>query len=533
MNRPPQTLFEPGQRDSDWYLDSLLEYVHQTRLWVRAQPRTPARNAIESLLHSFMELAVAYYTAVATAATREQAATIDQKYAIQQAIDKLSEEWMRLAPTVQVAAFDEQSPFRLLSYMVAGAYRSLMLEQKCQITVIPHFGRHFNLVKFRYAPDVSLMSMPVFALQTPWEWSVIWHELAGLVIVQSDVAAWIDAFVAAEKGRWSIWTAWTKLDQAPPQVAVAAAVPVAAIVAEPLAVIDRRGWIEELVEDACSILTLGPVAYVVIHDVLAQRALNMDARKDGRHPPPNLRLEVAWQLLTLMAAAQGGALSADIKREHGRYENDAGAHKVAKWIWGGRTKIVRMVYDDWGNEDPDKNELLKVSTAVLRRSIQEKTPLSRAAQYLEGKQAEEVDTAWLTVANFAREIILGSRAILQQPDLGRDVLAQTRRSLQTLVDPVVDLLMPDVAQPSQAAKFIEEVIVGKSLNELITITFSSFDFGDALPLTEHNHGSGQSIVNIAVTIPDIHGQKHAFTVKYNHKHSGAVSIPAVLPEPCP
>ncbi|MEZ4866973.1 MAG: hypothetical protein R3C14_36965 [Caldilineaceae bacterium] len=519
MDRNPQSLFEPGQRDSDWYLDSLLEYVHQTRAWVATQPRTPARLAIDSLLHSFMDLAVAYYKAVVAAAEQELAEETEQKYAIQQAIDRLSEEWMRLAPTVQVAAFDEQSPFRLLSYMVAGAYRSLNLQEQCQVTVIPHFGRHFNLVKFHYAPDVSLMGMPVFALQTPWEWSVIWHELAGLVVVKPEVVTWIDEFVQQEKGRWSIWTGWTKLDEVQPVMVAPLAHPVAAVIDDSIDTIDRRGWIEEMVEDACSILALGPVAYAVLHDVLAQRYRNMDARKDGRHPPPNLRLEVGWQLLNLMATAKSTTVPAILRREHGRFGDDAGAAKVAQWIWTGRARLVRILYNDWNNEGDETNQLLSATKEVVSRSVQEKSPLSRATQYFDKNQAEEADVAWSAIANLVRNIILDSRTALHNPHLGRPVLDEARSLLAHLLTSDTNLLTPVNDTSTQAVDFIDGHVQGRQLIELLELSFSDTDLLTVMPEPNHIHDpvTGEGTLKIKVSGFLGHAD-HSFTISRVHVH---------------
>jgi hypothetical protein len=45
--------------------------------------------------------------------------------------------------------------------------------------VIPQFGTAYSLGFFNYTDDFMALNLPITALQSPWEWTIFWHEIAG------------------------------------------------------------------------------------------------------------------------------------------------------------------------------------------------------------------------------------------------------------------------------------------------------------------------------------------------------------------
>ncbi|MEZ4736801.1 MAG: hypothetical protein R3E79_57705 [Caldilineaceae bacterium] len=435
-----------------------------------------------------------------------------QNRRIHQAIEKLTDEWMQITPVIQIAAFDTNASFYLVGFLVESVYQSLQLDAK-EITVVPSFGRQFHLVKFRYAPNVALVSMPVFALQTPWEWSVLWHELATLVIANQEVSEWITTFATAAR-QTALWQRWLLIDAEQPAPAADPFphAPVDAVVVDPIGDIDQIGWMEELVEDACSILVLGPVAYRVLHSVLAQRNEQMDIRSDTRHPPPNLRLEVAYQLLWQMAQGEAASSLTAERLNHGRYVDDSGAALVAQWIWHNKDRLVKMTFDDWDEAANDQENIVQKATrSVIQQQMEKDTPLSRAAQYVDTHHSANAADDATGIIGLLRRIISDGRQVLGEPDLGKVIYNQATDLLAQWLQSVYAIAGHEAYSPSQAQPFIAANIQAQPWVELEKLTFSSVDHMSAT-LVSGGHAAGTTPPILGVTVSGYtHNQYHERT----------------------
>jgi hypothetical protein len=436
-------MFQPGRYQSDWHLISILELARTTQKWIEQQESTPWAVSMGTLVKSYEEMAVAYYAA----AVRQLPGSGAKTFHLHNVIEKLAEEWMLLVPIIQVAAVRPDTPLALLARVVEGASEALNLDLDSQIAVVPHVGRHFELVRFHYAPYVALIGVPFFDLQTPWEWSVIWHELAGILVAQQSVQEMITKFL--EQLPDSTWEEWEK--RYVPETSEGEAVDVPAVSHRDSATdaggesiespINRRGWLEEWVEDACSILALGPAAYQILVTVFQQRHSNLVELKDERHPPPGLRLEVAYRLLTKMAKNDPQARKAlkSVKTNHSKAEGDSGAAEIAEWIWANAETLVKSVFD-WRTGESDE--------------------LSDLGQLV-------------------RRIVIESRQRILQPDQGKVIWNEAQSLLNDwlLENQVVSLRVVDSEFPklkSQAKGFIEK-IEGKSWEELQELALSETD----------------------------------------------------------
>ena len=97
---------------------------------------------------------------------------------MQNAIDKLRNEWQRINTIVSTGQVLEQDEklIRSLKSVVAVAAHSVGIEAE-RIVIVP--GNTFALSFFIYLENFAVLTIPIYSMQAFWEWSIIWHELAG------------------------------------------------------------------------------------------------------------------------------------------------------------------------------------------------------------------------------------------------------------------------------------------------------------------------------------------------------------------
>lgn len=193
------------------------------------------------------------------------------------------------------------------------------------LVTLPYYGRHFELLRFDFAPFVSVMGVPLTDLDTPWGWQVIWHEMAGHIVhklqeeaMLAAIVTRIDAVLATiDPLPENTWQEWIKARHLPPEPTA----PDRQINCEELfedeasrdlcreffetlgeegMAVDREGWVAELLEDAYSTLSLGPEMLNTLKYVLRQHYQTDDQLNDDRHPTVRLRLLMTAALLREM-----------------------------------------------------------------------------------------------------------------------------------------------------------------------------------------------------------------------------------------
>lgn len=96
---------------------------------------------------------------------------------LQNALDKLRQEWQRLN-TVAVASktlAKDEKLIEALKFVVEAAKISVGIADR--IAIVP--GDAFALQFYAYLKNFSILTVPIYSVQAPWEWSIFWHELAG------------------------------------------------------------------------------------------------------------------------------------------------------------------------------------------------------------------------------------------------------------------------------------------------------------------------------------------------------------------
>ena len=262
---------------------------------------------------------------------------------MQQALDKLKDEWQRLYAivTASAALTEDETLLRTLTAVATAAAISVGMEPG-QILIVP--GNVFALYFFSYLEKIAVLTVPIYSMRAPWEWSIFWHELAGYkvsqlendtiineirikltrfyerykLMEQSEKTKWLE--VAARhrpdlkdmNGRKNEFTL-NYLNQvfSGNQANLRDLGGFEHQFDQLLARVTRKNkfqsyeqmkkegwsvsWFQELFEDAYSVIAIREPFLVFFQNILSRHAVT-----DERHPPPHVRLSVAKELLNLM-----------------------------------------------------------------------------------------------------------------------------------------------------------------------------------------------------------------------------------------
>lgn len=197
-------------------------------------------------------------------------------------IDKLQFEWgiiFELTAIADLIGFQfATGKYSWVLPLVDIAKRDLGLSD-LRAVVIPRVSGQFSLTSFLYTTELVILNIPFTALNAPWEWSVIWHEIAGYKVKQIKKNQ-IGAFKNILPKRQSL-----KVDKW------------------------NVNWVEEVFEDACSVFTFGSDFIDVLTNILKRQPIP----SDERHPTSEHREKIARGLLTLK---RGEALTGLDDNEH-------------------------------------------------------------------------------------------------------------------------------------------------------------------------------------------------------------------------
>jgi hypothetical protein len=258
---------------------------------------------------------------------------------MQDAIDKLRNEWQRINTIVsngQVLNQDEKL-IRSLKSVVAVAAHSVGIEAE-RIVIVP--GNVFALSFFTYLENFAVLTIPIYSVQASWEWSIIWHELAGYKARSLEKITTIDTI---RKKLDDFYNYYKIVDEAKKVLMITNAAPNVPFSQgyliklfsgenKDLILNDLGGfefqfeqmmaklpskdriskyeelkaqgwcvdWFKELFEDAWSVLAIGEPFLDIFEDIL-----NRNANRDERHPPVDVRLNVAKELIKLLGDKNG------------------------------------------------------------------------------------------------------------------------------------------------------------------------------------------------------------------------------------
>jgi hypothetical protein len=286
--------------------------------------------------------------------TREESARLEYNDLIknfpcllQNALDKLREEWQRIhgiAIASQAITRGENSKkdgelIRALEVALESAAYTIGIEAE-RIVIVP--GNAFALYFFSYLDNFAILTVPIYSVQAPWEWSIFWHELAGYKVRQLENDSIIND---VKNGLMSLYDQYQKLTNPADRSKLLESITrmkqddtnestnpfsgnyLKGILSDDeLDISDLGGfehqfermlanlpkknkfqmyeqlkkdgwcvdWFKELFEDAWSVLTFRWDFLIFFDDILSRHSA-----RDDRHPPIEIRLKVASLLLDL------------------------------------------------------------------------------------------------------------------------------------------------------------------------------------------------------------------------------------------
>jgi hypothetical protein len=255
--------------------------------------------AVRQLVGTFISFAYAYFARFCESLDADEMESEQGAYWRHQAIEVLCNEWelvARLVPAVN------DPTVRLLEVLVDEAAPAEDVRPwEGRVITVPHFARHFELVKLKYAPNIALMGVPLYNLHAPWEWCVVWHEMAGHLVEREEVKPVLEE-ILADKLVYSLWDEWKEAYPEMPEIKPEVSEEVTSEMPKEVRCSPKE-WVKELFEDAYGILCLGPAMVRSLESALRQRYVDMKRVRDECHPVPTIRLAVANALLAEMRFA--------------------------------------------------------------------------------------------------------------------------------------------------------------------------------------------------------------------------------------
>lgn len=294
-------------------LAGMFELVNEVSAQVKDSP------VISNLLRDFKEMTRAYTVRFETALSRRGVLEPGEKWLRRhEMLDKLTREWhviYSLASATQLgsAVLGTYQPF------VDQAVQDIGIDDPGdRFLLIPTFGESFSLVTVRYSTsNVAILKLPISVIHSPWELSVIWHEMAGLKVLR--IGKQVDAFLDDFAGSKHV----ARLEPPGPrggdlinellqrirndrELDAGFIGNLKAFLSDPNGegmhqeTIWSKDWFEQLYEDACSVFAFGDAFVPVLDKILRRQAHKLTP--DRRHPDLETRLAVARRLLQLRRA---------------------------------------------------------------------------------------------------------------------------------------------------------------------------------------------------------------------------------------
>ncbi len=351
----PRPAFKKMSTDVDCQQASFSHYVqaHCDSLVTPAQELPLHESVIQEVLSAYQELADRFYSRFRRDLERAYAVQKTVKaeevpLRLQQALDKLINEWLRvdgIAHSSQSLSADTDL-LKAINLAVALAAHDLGIDQK--IIVVP--GEAFSLCFFTYLADVAILTVPIYSIRAPWEWSIFWHELAGFKVRRlrksTEIGAigknleflhqiltdpqfnnprlhrFQDELLAAMTRHNPFGVCYLKncLTKSTPDLSDFGSFErqlewmFTRLAANELKSYERAklqgwctGWMKELFEDAWSVTAFGSKFLGTFENILRRHGI-----QDYRHPPLEVRLAVARNLLELQSLAKSTTTELDV-----------------------------------------------------------------------------------------------------------------------------------------------------------------------------------------------------------------------------
>lgn len=261
--------------DPIWRLRGLMD--HSTRLLERLRSRNLQKdnNIVIHLIEDFQELSTKTYAQLFDLLESTQGLDTDTK-AIkgERLVNRLSRE-LRYIESLAIAVLENDNYYlgnnednlSWFDNVVSLAANDLDVDRR-GLLVLFNLYQTLGLRSFTYTKEFRTLDVPVTVLYTPWEWSVIWHEIAGIKVkeIKKRIPDFIKDALTAVHTRVQNKSDWTE------------------------------DYLEEIFEDACSVLVFGE-KFIPIFEKILNRTYAEPLSGDTRHPSVSTRINMAKLLL--------------------------------------------------------------------------------------------------------------------------------------------------------------------------------------------------------------------------------------------
>jgi hypothetical protein len=262
------------------------------------------------LLRDFETMAMSFIMLFEDRLKTSTALDAEQKWQLRhEVLDKLTREWHLIYSLAAAARLRSSFLSRFDDYIEQAIKDIGLTDARGELLLIPTFGENFSLVNVPYSSrNIAILNLPVSVVHSPWELSVIWHELAGLKVIK--IRQKIEEFLPEPKrpGPPLVFEP-NLMDQLFQRIEDGTDLDAAFMqrVRDFLTAEDNvspqpdeiwsRDWFEQLYEDACSVFAFGEEFVSVLHAILRRQEHRITA--DRKHPDLATRLAVARRLLAL------------------------------------------------------------------------------------------------------------------------------------------------------------------------------------------------------------------------------------------
>ncbi|MBE2224602.1 MAG: hypothetical protein IAF02_23890, partial [Anaerolineae bacterium] len=372
----------PSQHSIMLQKDSIQLFIDQSYQSInKSLYKSPWKEQVLELILAFQATVDAYYETGELLVQNENDATAEQH--LRKLTNRIGEEWNKLMPflTTSFLMPPTYKAVELTIKTLDAAWENLnqeAMKEKGKPSLLPHYGRHFELVTFEYMPKIAVIGIPFNNLYSPWDWSMIWHEIAGLFVQTESAKNIIQDLLHPEILPYDSWKNWlTTYDKETsklPRDNQHETIPAPEI---------RQAWLEEFLEDSIGVLCLGSTMADALERILdrhySTQTPNLQEATDNkitsekqsnilgeqpldpsigtvdiapsidlRHPPSALRVQLAH------------ALSAKMGLREADENSDRGIDTLATYLYENHNAIVNRPF-----QEADKNQVEIIANTIL------------------------------------------------------------------------------------------------------------------------------------------------------------------------
>lgn len=187
----PVIKFDDLVSEFDWQYLHLYKFIvkyFQIRTDKKNKKISLAEKVAQDVLIDYLSLLEKFYTQFRSELKKEYEnngeLANDVPVLMQEALDKLVGEWERVYSFIAINPESDTDGIQLFleklnNRVINAAIRDVGFNPNI-VSVVPQFGSAYSLGFFNYSDDFMALNVPLTKIKSPWEWTIFWHEIAGL-----------------------------------------------------------------------------------------------------------------------------------------------------------------------------------------------------------------------------------------------------------------------------------------------------------------------------------------------------------------